>query len=117
MLCQHWNDDRRIFRALALVDGYSVGRHQRVKLTEAVGDGTPIEAGTVRATTISWPGFRHVLHGTSMSHLHTSSARRSKSTVPSAVLTCLSNQAPNASPWTALNLARRSSFVIGTERS
>src|SRR5262249_21247028 len=46
MLCQHWNDDRRIFRALALVDRYGVGRHQRVKLTEAVGDGTPIEAGT-----------------------------------------------------------------------
>src|SRR5262249_39802358 len=46
MLCQHWNDDRRIFRALALVDGHGVGRHQGVQLAEAVDYGTPIEAGS-----------------------------------------------------------------------
>jgi hypothetical protein len=46
MLRQQWNDDGGIFRALALVDGYGVSRHQGVELTEAVGDGTAVEAGS-----------------------------------------------------------------------
>src|SRR5262249_18272707 len=44
MLRQHWNDDRRVFRALALVDGYGIGRNERVQLAEAIGDGTSVEA-------------------------------------------------------------------------
>src|SRR6266567_784360 len=46
MLRQHWDDDGRVFRALAFVDGDGVGRHQGVKLAEAVGDGTSVEAGS-----------------------------------------------------------------------
>src|SRR6266536_3717142 len=50
MLRQHGNDDRRVFRDLAFVDGYGVSRHQGVKLTEAVGDGTAVEARSELAT-------------------------------------------------------------------
>src|SRR5262249_17306630 len=46
MLRQHWNDDRRIFGALALVDGHGVSRNQGVQLAEAVDYGTPIETGS-----------------------------------------------------------------------
>jgi hypothetical protein len=46
MLCQHGNDDRGVFRALAFVDRYGIGRHKRVQLTEAVGYGTLVKAGS-----------------------------------------------------------------------
>jgi hypothetical protein len=46
MLRQHGNDDRRVFRALTFMDGYGIGRHQGVELTEAVGYKTPVEAGS-----------------------------------------------------------------------
>src|SRR5262249_9661657 len=44
MLRQHWNDDRRVFRTLTLVDGYGICRNERVQLAEAIDYGTPIEA-------------------------------------------------------------------------
>jgi hypothetical protein len=34
-----------VFRALALMDGCCVGRHQGVELAKAAGDRTPIETG------------------------------------------------------------------------
>jgi hypothetical protein len=37
--------DGGVFRALALVDGRRIGRHQGVELAKAVGDRTPIETG------------------------------------------------------------------------
>src|SRR5262249_38098133 len=43
VLRQHRNHDRRVFRALALVDRDGVGRHQRVELTEAVAHQTAVE--------------------------------------------------------------------------
>jgi hypothetical protein len=45
MLRQQRNDHRRIFRALALVDGHGVGRHQGVQLAEGVDNGTSVETG------------------------------------------------------------------------
>ena len=45
MLRQHGDDDGRILRALALVNGRGVGRNQRVEITEAVGNGPPVLPG------------------------------------------------------------------------
>ena len=43
MLGQNGDDDGRILRTLALVNGCGVCRNQRVKLAEAIGDGAPVE--------------------------------------------------------------------------
>jgi len=45
MLGEHGDHDRRIFGALALVNGRRIGRHQGIKLAKTVGDGAAIEAG------------------------------------------------------------------------
>jgi hypothetical protein len=40
----HWDNHRRIFRALAFVDGRGIGRHQRVEFTKRVCDRSTVEA-------------------------------------------------------------------------
>src|SRR5262249_61352808 len=44
MLSEYRDYDRRIFRALALVNGGSVSGHQRVEFAKFIGDGSTIEA-------------------------------------------------------------------------
>ncbi len=39
------DDHGQVFRALALVDGRGIGRHQCVELAEPVGDSAAVEAG------------------------------------------------------------------------
>jgi hypothetical protein len=43
MLGHHRDDDRWVFRALALVDRRGIGRDQRVEFPEAVGDCATVE--------------------------------------------------------------------------
>src|SRR6266702_4255361 len=45
MLGEHGNDDRRIFRALALMDRRGIGGDQHVEFTESVSHGSAVEVG------------------------------------------------------------------------
>jgi hypothetical protein len=38
------NDDRRVFGALAFVNGYSIGRDEGIEFTKSVADGSAVEA-------------------------------------------------------------------------
>jgi len=38
------NDGRRVFRALAFVDGHSIGRNEGIEFAKSVVDGSAVEA-------------------------------------------------------------------------
>jgi hypothetical protein len=44
VLSHDGNDNSRVFRALAFMDGYSIGRNEGIKFAKSVGDGSAVEA-------------------------------------------------------------------------